>query len=443
MADCTLNIIQYRWEHLPSLEVIGKTTSGDAVTISYHGSRASNTSSYALYQEAEITLGTKQIIGTIVIIDRPSLWATLPESATTNIIMVVSIGSKSNPLYNKRAERLPLLLISLSTELVAAYNELLYSKNHICNRTLSLMDSFSTSQMFSRLLAERLEHKEENIILLYKKAHGSWSDTVYAAMFDTIAISNKTNRAAFNKLSAAIKNSYILETIRNSQDNIETTKRKMEAILFGTAGFLQPESMRGVIDEYTYDARKYFERIKLNYNITPLSLGEWNMSSFNKNISLSLLLAQLAAFFALNPNFYHTVSNMTSLCQIEFCFNEPASSYWDTHTELGVESAMVATGRKLSVQKREVIMINFILPLLFYIRNKNLDDVKFSEQDIIEAYETIPPECNTYTRRFEEVYPIKSAFDTQAIIELCKMYCDAKNCWKCNLGMHVLAKINL
>lgn len=442
MSNCTLNIIQYKWEHLPTSEVLGTTTSGDAISIKYHGSRACGTS-YALYQEAEITLGNKHLNGTVAIIDRPSLWATLPDFATANVVLVVSIGSNTAHLYNKRAERLPLFLTPISSDLVAAYNELLYSKNYICNRTIASMDSFSASQIFSRLLAERLEHKEENIILLHKKAQGSWADTIYAAMFDTIAISNKTNRAAFNKLSTAIKHSYVLETIRNSQDNIETTKRKMEAILFGTAGFLQPESMRGVIDEYTYDARKYFERIKLNYNISPLNLNEWNMASFNKNISLSLLLAQLAAFFAANPNFYHSISAMTSLSQIELCFNEPASSYWDTHTELGVESAKVSTGRKLSIQKREVIMINFILPLLFYIRNKNLDQVKFTEQDIIEAYETIPPEYNTYTRRFEEAYPIKSAFDSQAIIELCKMYCDTKNCWKCTIGMHVLSKVKL
>ena len=83
------------------------------------------------------------------------------------------------------------------------------------------------------------------------------------------------------------------------------------------------------------------------------------------------------------------------------------------------------------------IIINTIVPILFSYGLHHNDE--FYKEKSIKWLEEIAPEKNAITKGFENLgYANKSAFDSQAFIELKNRYCNEKLCLKCAIGNSLL-----
>ena len=66
---------------------------------------------------------------------------------------------------------------------------------------------------------------------------------------------------------------------------------------------------------------------------------------------------------------------------------------------------------------------------------------KENSQQIIDLIESIKPEKNIIIDKFKEIgITAKNAFETQALLQLKKEYCDVKKCLHCAVGLHLLKK---
>ena len=79
------------------------------------------------------------------------------------------------------------------------------------------------------------------------------------------------------------------------------------------------------------------------------------------------------------------------------------------------------------------MLINTVVPLLV------ADGKSRDEQDHIDRaimiLQSLPAEHNTITRHWEKLgMKVKSAFDSQALIELFNNFCSKKKCLACNIG---------
>ena len=85
----------------------------------------------------------------------------------------------------------------------------------------------------------------------------------------------------------------------------------------------------------------------------------------------------------------------------------------------------------------ENILINTIIPLLF-VYGQYLNENKYKDRALRWLEETAA-EKNNITKGFAAIgIKIKSAFDSQALIQLKNNYCNQKRCLECAIGNKIL-----
>ena len=83
------------------------------------------------------------------------------------------------------------------------------------------------------------------------------------------------------------------------------------------------------------------------------------------------------------------------------------------------------------------ILMNSICPILAAY-SKYTDDQAYMDQ-AISMLEAIQPESNKHTKEWEKRNrKPRSAFESQAQIQLIKHYCEKRKCLDCNIGVHLL-----
>ena len=123
---------------------------------------------------------------------------------------------------------------------------------------------------------------------------------------------------------------------------------------------------------------------------------------------------------------------MDYLKQLFSC--EP-SSFWQNHYLFTDESPV--KNKKLGVQSVNSILINTVVPFLFcYASHKNNEELK---EKALQILEQIPAERNSVVSNWQNVgITSNSAYDSQALLQLKKHYCDEKKCLHCRIGHKVL-----
>jgi len=83
------------------------------------------------------------------------------------------------------------------------------------------------------------------------------------------------------------------------------------------------------------------------------------------------------------------------------------------------------------------IIINTIVPMLFAFGNYHHEEGY--KQKALSWLEETPAENNSITKGFLQLgIENKNAFDSQALLELKKEYCDRKRCLDCSVGNSIL-----
>jgi hypothetical protein len=84
-----------------------------------------------------------------------------------------------------------------------------------------------------------------------------------------------------------------------------------------------------------------------------------------------------------------------------------------------------------------ILIINVVIPFLFvYGETQNKNHLKNRALDFLEK---LPSEKNSITRKWQELgIESRSAFESQALIQLKNMHCEKKNCLNCQIGVKLV-----
>ena len=111
------------------------------------------------------------------------------------------------------------------------------------------------------------------------------------------------------------------------------------------------------------------------------------------------------------------------------------SDYWTRHFTFDKDSNYQP--KTLGHKSIDNIIINSIVPLL-YTYGKKMRYEKLKKRAIL-FLKSIKAEKNTITRNWNELnQEMKSAYDSQAMIELKNVYCSNKKCLNCAIGKSIL-----
>jgi len=113
-----------------------------------------------------------------------------------------------------------------------------------------------------------------------------------------------------------------------------------------------------------------------------------------------------------------------------------ANDYWHYHYRIDELSAFKK--KKLGSTMVDNIIINTVCPLLFAYGNYH-DEQRYKDKGM-RWLEQTGSETNSITKGFLQAgIENKTAFDSQALIELKNEYCNKKRCLECSVG-NVLLK---
>lgn len=293
-----------------------------------------------------------------------------------------------------------------------------------CCNYLKEFPSIHMQGWVNALLMERLERKSSDIQQLLERFNNSWADVFYVLLARSMGFG--LNSEAFQRLALSLPLHYILK----QGDNL----LQIEALLLGQAGMLDDIT---VPDIYTEKLQNEYKFLKNKYSLTPLDKEIFRKLRVRPTSAPQIRLAQLASLLLNIQGLFSKVLECKDLGQIRLLLHVNASEYWQTHYQLGEESPRKS--KFIGDASLDVMIINAIVPIVFAY-GRRINDESYVDR-ALNFLDLIKPESNSIIKQFA-LYGVKSrnAYDTQALIQLKREYCEKRKCLYCRIGYRLLSE---
>lgn len=302
------------------------------------------------------------------------------------------------------------------------YEKLLNEQKWIpCADKIQFVPDIFIQNWKSALLTERLEQKITAIEHLLDENKQHWEDTFYISLARSYGFN--TNGQAFESLAKSLP----LSVLAKHKDNLF----QIEALLFGQSGLLPKTSN----DEYVERLTQEYDFFRNKFSLQAIDGRLWKLLRLRPGSFPHIRIAQFASLIHKSSKlFSHIVEDPQKESLIDL-FKTETSEYWKTHYLFAKESDTKI--KNIGVQSIYSILINTVVPLLFcYANNKGSQDLKDKSLQLLDV---IPAEQNTILTGWKNLgMEAVSAYDSQALIQLKKCYCDDKKCLRCRIGHKVL-----
>lgn len=297
------------------------------------------------------------------------------------------------------------------------------ARTYVCGGYLTDLDPPIRSQLCTRLEFERLQGKCDRVKSLYNRTQ-DWNQTFYRMLFRTLG--DATNQTAFETLADRVVYAVVLRE-RSSLHNVE-------ALLLGASGLLElyPD------DEYTGALRRDFQHYSSKYAIEAMDAGEWVLGRIKPLNHPVLRLSQLAVFLTRHELVFREALECRSGDDLQRLFGVEAPEYWRTRFLPGPGGAELP--KRIGRTKTDLLGINLVSIMQYAYGQYVCHDDLY--QRALELLEALPPEENRYIRHWMD-YGLRphNAFESQALLQLAREYCEKKRCRECPVGRRRLLSV--
>ncbi|PKP21213.1 MAG: DUF2851 domain-containing protein [Bacteroidetes bacterium HGW-Bacteroidetes-20] len=279
------------------------------------------------------------------------------------------------------------------------------------------------SQLYQRVLIDRLEEKQKTIFKILDHSSNDWNETIFKMLTKNFGF--KTNDNAFELLSKSIS----FKILKYHSHN----HLQIYALIFGQSGLLDDQRE----DEYYNTLQNEYQYLRKLYKLIPIQKKNWNLLRLRPHNFPCIRLAQLSEILHHSPDLFSRIENHTEMNQYEKIFVNDTDMYWKTHFHFGktTQSHTTSIGKPTFY----LLMINTIIPLL-YAYGTFTGNYEFKDK-ALDLLSKIEPENNKIIRLYKNLgFPVTSSFDSQAILEMAKSYCNKKLCLECGIGKKILSE---
>lgn len=449
-------LMQFVWQHRLWDYTPLRTAEGKRVRIIHPGTL--NQDSGPDFFNASVEIDGQRWAGNIEIHVKASDWYRHGhdrDRAYDSVILHVVLVDDS-PVRRPDGRVIPQVVVKCSSRGAARCNMLMAgaSSSLPCTSTIASLDPFFHTEWMTALAIERLYNKSDRILQMVKFAEGDWEAAAYITL--SRALGFGLNAEPFEVLAKNLP----LKFLNRHRDELLT----MEALVFGQAGLIPPaeEGEDGYVarmrEEYRFMARKF--------NFHPLPL-QWKLSRTRPQNFPHRRLAFLAAKIHQGFHFIGRLDDVLagfyrareiadaqaglyypdyppppppeipSLQEIRREFEVPLSGFWATRYTFAGNGG-VATPRVLTQSSIDRLMINVAIPLVL-ARASSRGDVA-TMRLVPQMLASFRAEDNKDVRLFTSAgITCRNAFDSQALIELRRNYCEKNKCIYCRFGHRMLS----
>lgn len=307
------------------------------------------------------------------------------------------------------------------SDIVNALN-FIENKNPIpCLNQLKEIDAITIRSQKERALFTRLENRYNLIDVELKKTKNNWEQITYQLLAK--AFGTNINKHAFERLAETLP----LSLLQKEGYSLLRT----EAILFHYSGLLKDEK-----NEYALELIEIAKQVELKHEIKSLSKQEWKFSAMHAYNFPTVRLAQFSSLIYSQKNIFSKIIDAKNAKELIVLFSTKASEYWDNHYNFNQPAKNIAI-KLLTKSFLDSIFINAVIPILFAY-GKHSQNPELTER-CLEFLESISVEKNSIVDTFKKAgVETKTAFDSQALIELKNNFCTYKKCLSCGIGLKIL-----
>ncbi len=419
--------LHYIWENRLFVSENLATTDGHPLEIIQLGKR--NTNSGPDFFNARIKLGDTIWAGNIEIHKSSGDWQKhqhQTDKAFDNVILHV-VEKHDVEVLRSNGEKIPTLVITFPNYYRENYERLLESKSWIaCQDQFHKIDPILLQLGFNRLMIERLEDKTSQILERLEKNNNDWNETFYQMMARMFGF--KVNALPFDLLAKSLP----LQVLGKHKNNL----RQLEALLFGNSGLLN-EQLLG--DDYYLELREEYSFLYKKYGLKGIEGHLWKFMRMRPGNFPTVRISQFAALIYRSHGLFSKIIEIEKLDQLKDLFKVKASEYWNTHYNFNKISKQQSV-KEIGNTSINTIIINVVIPFLFvYGEKQNKTELK---NRALEFLEQLPPETNSIISGWEKLgVESRSAFETQALIQLKNRYCEKKKCLNCQIGVKLVKTI--
>ena len=427
-------LLHYCWKHKLFPLAPLTTVSGARVEVIDPGLH--NRNSGPDFFNAKVKIDGTLWVGNVEIHDRASDWFRHGhdrDSAYDNVVLHVC-GTIDGNAVTHSGNRPPQMQLDVPQQVSQNYQQLLATDNYPpCYRLIPHLTPLMVHSWMSALQTERLEQKTQAIKRRVEQCDGSWE----AGYFVTLARNYGfgINGDAFETWALSIP----LNAVAHHRDNLF----QVEALFMGLAGLLELET---IPQHYQADALNegYFTRLRNEYlylahkfALQPMEAKRWRFLRLRPQNFPHVRIAQLANLYYQRRAGLSQLIECETVEQLKTLLATSVTPYWETHYTFG--STSCKTLKNLTSASLNLLIINTAIPMLFaygqHRSNERLCDRAF---DLLEQ---LRAENNHITRMWQQCgLNIRTAGDSQALIQLKNNYCDRKDCLRCRFGYEYLKR---
>lgn len=324
------------------------------------------------------------------------------DDAYNNVILHVTEEASGTPAVTASGLQLPELVISVPQNVKDNYRELLSVDSYPpCYKVIPLLSSLKVHSWMAALQTERLQQKTDAISLRLQQLDGDWEHAYFVTLARSFGFGS--NSDALEQWARCLN----LKAAAHHRDDL----LQVEALFLGQAGLIRDDAILQREHEYLC--------LKFGLDKDAGRALQWKFMRMRPQNFPNARIRQLASLFH---------ENRTSLSQLLECDS--------------IESMRELFGRRLAKSSLTVLMINCLIPMLFaYGRHNGKESLCESAFDLLDQ---LSAENNNITRMWHDVgLEVRTAGDSQALIQLKKQYCDRKDCLRCRFGYEYLSKGDL
>lgn len=416
------SILHYVWQYKLFSASGMKTTDGDVVEVIDTGRL--NTDAGPDFFNAKLKIGDTLWAGNVEFHDRSSDWNRhkhAGNNAYDNVILHI-VNEIDAEVIRTNGERIPQLVLRFSENIQRNYDELFAARKWIyCEDKIDLVPDILINIWKNSLLTERLERKTSEIEHLLEQSQNHWEEAFYISLARSFGFG--TNSQAFETMAKSMP----LGVLAKHKDNLF----QLEALLLGQAGFLEKDEK----DAYNAELKKEYRFLQTKYKLSPMEVSQWKLLRLRPDNFPTIRLVQFADLIHHSSGLFSKVLDTTDYKKLRSLFNCCVSEYWQKHYLFGNET--IASKKNLGNNSIDILLINTVVPFLFAYGKKRNDE-NLSER-AVTLLEKLKPEKNTVVTKWQFLgLKCESAFDSQALLQLKKNYCDEKKCLKCRIGHKIL-----
>ena len=429
-------ILHYVWKHklLPLNELT--TTDGREVEVVDPGLH--NRDAGPDFFNAKVRIGDTLWVGNVEIHLRSSEWYAHGHDRDpkyNNVVLHVVAEADTDVLTDER-RYLPQLILKVPDNVREHYDELLTTDHYPpCYRIIKDLSPLLVHSWMAALQTERLEQKTQAIAERVRQCDGSWED----AYFQTLArnFGFGINGDAFEQWARNVP----FSAVGKHRDDLF----QIDAFFLGQAGLLTTESLPPRYRDAALN-EGYFTRLQNEYTylshkfqLKPMDFATWRFLRLRPQNFPHIRISQLATLYHERRAGLSALVECETVDALRQLLSTHVTPYWETHYAFGAESKR--NSKKLSVSSADLLIINTAIPMLFAVgRHRQKEELCDRAFDLLEQMKA---EKNHIISMWQECgLTVKSAGDTQALIQLKREYCDRKDCLRCRFGYEYLRRLS-